>query len=97
MFRIGDTAFSDKNAISKNSEEKTSYLPKAGSKIARWILREITLQTNFIIMSTVCGYEVENFGFNFYIVHTFTFPYVLLKSYLYFTYNKIIGRKDINN
>jgi hypothetical protein len=34
MFRIGDTAFSDKNAISKNSEEKTSYLPKAGLKLA---------------------------------------------------------------
>jgi len=30
MFSIGDNVFSHKNATSKNTAEKTSYLPKIG-------------------------------------------------------------------
>ena len=31
MFKFRETVFSGKNAIKKNVEEKTFYLPKAGS------------------------------------------------------------------
>jgi hypothetical protein len=48
MFSFRETMFSGKNAISKNVEEKTCYLPKAGFKITSDMNSNGVFMKNFL-------------------------------------------------